>query len=65
MTLRTAAVITIAIILAMALAELARVADEMVSPGAQPGELGDVLSVAPGAGDLDHVGGIATPAMLP
>jgi hypothetical protein len=65
MTLRTAAVITLAIILAVALAELSCVADEMVSPAGQVAGTTDVSASPAGAGDLDHVGGIATPALVP
>jgi hypothetical protein len=65
MTLRTAAVITLAIMLAVALAELSCVADEMVSPGEQQPGAREVDAVPAGAGDLDHVGGIATPALVP
>lgn len=65
MTLRTAAVITLAIILAVALAELSCVADDMVSPAEQGLGVGAVDALPAGAGDLDHVGGIATPTIVP
>jgi hypothetical protein len=66
MTLRTAAVITLAIILAVALAELSCVADERISPAEQGlGMYGGADAMPAGAGDLDHVGGIATPVMTP
>jgi hypothetical protein len=65
MTLRTAAVITLAIVLAVALAELSCVADEMVSPAEQAPGPPTFDALATGGGDLDHVGGIATPALVP
>ena len=65
MTARTAAIITLAIIFAVALAQLARVADEMVSPAAQAREYPGAAAMPAGAGDLDHVGGIATPVLVP
>ena len=65
MKLRTAAVITFAILLALALAQLAGVADEMVSPAGQRAGFPGADAMPAGAADLDHVGGIATPVMVP
>lgn len=65
MTLRTAAVITLALTLVVAVAELSCVADEMVSPAEQGRGMGVVDAMPAGAADVDHVGGIATPVMTP
>lgn len=64
MKLRTAALITLAIVLAIAVAELSCVA-EMVAPADPLPGAGPAGTVPAGAGDLDHVGGVATPALVP
>ncbi|MBI1735554.1 MAG: hypothetical protein HYR51_10300 [Candidatus Rokubacteria bacterium] len=64
MTVRTAAVIALAIILAVALAELSCVADEMVSPAGQDlFGAGDAMPAS--VSDLPDVGVVGTPVMTP
>lgn len=65
MTVRTAAVITLAIILAVALAELSCVADEMVSPAGQDVFVGTDAATPSSVPGLDDVGAAGAPVVTP